>query len=179
MPLMIYRLLRDAVEKYGRPVTTEELIEYTRSVIPMCADHVAHHLPLLKRYNLVQSRIDREKKAIFWEPTKPYRSEVELAKQYPELMLDSLYYHMVSEQILGRPIPLHYVIEILYEISGGSEQRPTLFYIKKVIQKAKEKCPELFDRMLKDIENGVPPAESEALSEIKQVIREVRQEIGT
>jgi len=171
---MIYRLLRDAVEKFGRAVTTQELINYTKSVIPMCADHVPHHLPLLHRYGLVEKRLDKEKRAIYWEPTKPYRTETELAEKYPELLLESLYYHAVSEEVTGKPIPLNYVIELLYEISGGSEKRPTLLFIKRLLQRVKERRPDLFQRMTRDIEAGVDPKESEVVAEVKRVIKELK-----
>ena len=177
LPIMIYRLLCEAVEAYGRPVTTRELIEYVKKRIPMCADHVPDHLPLLFRYGLVERRLDEEKKAYVWAPVEPCKTSVELAKEYPELYVESMYYHAVSKEVAGQPIPLDLVIELLYEISGGREERPRISYVRDVLKRFKEKRPELFERFIKEVlgrEGAV--VDPELREDVKKAIRELTQE---
>jgi len=177
LPIMIYKLLVEAVEAYGRPVTTAELIDYVKKRIPMCADHVPDHLPVLYRHGLVDRRLDMDKKAYVWEPKKPYRSEVELAREYPELFLESMYYHAVSKEVAGQPISLDLVIELLYEISGGKEERPKVTFVRKVLRRFKEREPELYERLVRGVLKGEgKSADLELLKTIKQVIRELARE---
>jgi len=179
LPIMIYRLLCEAVEAYGRPVTTRELIEYVKKRIPMCADHVPDHLPLLFRYGLVERRLDEEKRAYVWSPVEPRKSDVELAKEYPELYVESMYYHAVSKEVAGQPIPLDLVIELLYEISGGREERPKVSYVKEVLRRFKEKRPELYERFIKEVlgrEGSV--VDPELREEVRKAVRELAQERG-
>ena len=177
MPIMIYKLLVEAVKAYGRPVTTAELIDYVRKRIPMCADHVPDHLPVLFKRGLVERKLDMEKKAYVWEPKRPYRSEVELAREYPELFLESMYYHAVSKEVAGQPISLDLVIELLYEISGGREERPKVTFVRKVLRRFREKEPELYERLVREVLKGEgKSADPELLRTIKQVIRELAEE---
>jgi len=173
MPIMIYRLLKDAIKKFRRPVSTEELVKYVHSVIPMCADHVPEHLPVLERYGLVSKKVDFQRKMVVWQIEKDY-SEEKIAEMYPELLLESMYYHAVSDELAGKPIPLDYVIELLYEISGGSEKRPAISFVRKALRRIKEMRPELYNKMIKDIEEGKNPRDSEVLRIIKEVIRELK-----
>lgn len=175
---MIYKLLVEAVQAYGRPVTTRELIEYVRKRIPMCADHVPDHLPLLYRYGLVERRLDMARKAYVWEPKKPYKSEVELAREYPELFVESMYYHAVSQEVAGQPISLDLVIELLYEISGGQEKRPPVSFVRKVLRRFKERRPELYERLVKEVltKEGGRAADPELMESVKEVLRELARE---
>jgi len=171
---MIYKLLVEAVKAYGRPVTTKELVDYVRKRIPMCADHVPDHLPLLYRYGLVDRRLDLDRKAYVWEPEKPYKSEIELAKEYPELFVESMYYHAVSKEVAGQPISLDLVIELLYEISGGREERPKVSYVREVLRKFKERRPELYERFVREVltrEDAV--VDPELMEAVKEAIREL------
>jgi len=174
---MIYKLLREAVEAYGRPVTTRELIDYVKKRIPMCADHVPDHLPVLYRYGLIERHLDTARKAYTWEPKKPYKSEVELAKEYPELFVESMYYHAVSKEVAGQPIPLDLVIELLYEISGGREERPKVSYVREVLRRLKERRPKLYERFINDIltEEGAV-VDKELIEAVKRAIRELARE---
>ena len=174
---MIYRLLVEAVEAYGRPVTTRELVGYVRKRIPMCADHVPDHLPVLYRYGLVERKLDLEKKAYVWEPKKPYKSAEELAQEYPELFLESLYYHAVSDELAGKPIPLDLVIEFLYEISGGEEKRPSVIFVKKVLKKFKERRPDLYNKFVEEVLEKGRPSDPELLDVIRKAVREIREEM--
>jgi len=177
VPIMIYRLLCEAVEAYGRPVTTRELIEYVRKRIPMCADHVPDHLPLLFRYGLVERHLDEEKKAYVWAPREPRKSDVELAREYPELYVESMYYHAVSKEVAGQPIPLDLVIELLYEISGGREERPRVSFVKDVLRRFKERRPELYERFISEVlkkEGAV--VDPELVEEVRRVVRELARE---
>ena len=177
VPIMIYRLLCEAVEAYGRPVTTRELIEYVRKRIPMCADHVPDHLPLLFRYGLVERHLDEGKKAYVWAPREPRKSDVELAREYPELYVESMYYHAVSKEVAGQPIPLDLVIELLYEISGGREERPRVSFVKDVLRRFKERRPELYERFISEVlkkEGAV--VDPELVEEVKRVVRELARE---
>ena len=174
MPIMIYKLLAEAVEAYGRPVTTRELVEYVRKRIPMCVDHVPDHLPLLYRYGLVERRLDTELKAYVWAPVEPVRSEIELAREYPELFVESMYYHAVSKEVAGQPISLDLVIELLYEISGGREERPKVSYVREVLRKFKERRPELYERFVREVltrEDAV--VDPELMEAVKEAIREL------
>ncbi|RLI07876.1 hypothetical protein DRO32_03215 [Candidatus Bathyarchaeota archaeon] len=177
MPIMIYKLLVEAVKAYGRPVTTAELIGYVKERIPMCADHVPEHLPVLFRHGLVERRLDLKLRAYVWEPRRPYKSEVELAREYPELFLESMYYHAVSDEIAGRPIPLTPVIELLYHISGGEERRPRVSFVRRVLRRFKEEAPELYgklvEKLLKEGEEGVDP---ELMEEVKKIVAELAEE---
>ena len=177
MPIMIYKLLVEAVRAYGRPVTTRELIEYVRKRIPMCADHVPDHLPVLYKHGLVERRLDLEQKAYVWAPKEPVRSEVELAREYPELFMESMYYYAVSEEVAKGPVPLDIVIELLYEISGGREERPKVSFVRKVLKRFKEKEPELYKRFTeKFLARKEEEGDPELLRLVKQVIRELAEE---
>ena len=172
MPIMIYRLLRDALERFGRPVTTRELTEHVHVTIPMCTDHVPDHLSVLARYDLVKRKLDKGQKAFVWWIEKPYYSEAELAEKYPGLFLESLYYHVVSDELAGEPIPLDYIIELLYEISGGSEKRPTIPFIRKILRRLKEAKTDLFKKLVNEIKKGAPPRGSQVLVEVKKLLKE-------
>jgi len=176
---MIYKLLVEAVRAYGRPVTTRELIDYVRKRIPMCADHVPDHLPLLFKYGLVERRLDVERKAYFWAPKEPVRSEVELAREYPELFLESMYYYAVSDEIAGQPMSLDPVIELLYEISGGREERPKVSFVRKLLRRFKERRPELYKRFVEKLTSEGGVADPELLEAIKRVVRELAREEGS
>jgi len=175
---MIYKLLVEAVEAHGRPVTTRELIDYVRKRIPMCADHVPDHLPLLYRYGLVERRLDMGKKVYVWEPKRPYKSEVELAREYPELFVESMYYHAVSQEVAGQPISLDVVIELLYEISGGQEKRVPISFVRRVLKRFKERRPDLYERLIKEVltKEGGGVADPELMEAVKRVLRELTQE---
>ena len=41
---MVYEFAKGAMKRYDRPVTTGEVINHTKDGLPMCVDHVAHHL---------------------------------------------------------------------------------------------------------------------------------------
>lgn len=96
MPLMVYEFVKGAMKRYSRPVTTDEVINYTKDVLPMCVDHVAHHLVEIYRKGLVKGKLDPERKGYVWWIEKPESVEV-LAQKYPELFLESVYYHRVSK----------------------------------------------------------------------------------
>lgn len=134
MPLMVYTFLKDAIEKHGRPVTTSEVEDYARETLPMCLDHVAHHLVELDRKGLATKRWDEDRKGFVWQITKDY-SLKELIEKFPELYGHSIYYHAVAET-LGEKIDMEKAMRMLYEISGGSEKRPSVSEIKR---KVKEK----------------------------------------
>jgi len=177
LPIMIYKLLAEAVQAYGRPVTTRELIDYVRKRIPMCADHVPDHLPLLYRYGLVERHLDHARRAYVWQPKPPVKSEVELAREYPELFVESMYYHAVSKEVAGQPISLDLVIELLYEISGGREDRPKVSFVRRVLRRFKEQRPELYERLVREVlTREGEEADPELLEAVKQVIRELAQE---
>ncbi|RLI37864.1 hypothetical protein DRO60_04120 [Candidatus Bathyarchaeota archaeon] len=177
MPIMIYKLLCEAVGAYGRPVTTRELIDYVRKRIPMCADHVPDHLPVLYRYGLVERHLDVGRKAYVWAPKEPVKSEVELAKEYPEPYVESMYYHAVSKEVAGQPIPLDLVIELLYEISGGREERPRVSLVRDVLRRLKERRPELYERFVSEVLTKQGAVVDRALmEEVKKVVRELAQE---
>jgi len=174
---MIYKLLVEAVRAHGRPVTTRELIDYVKKRIPMCADHVPDHLPVLYKYGLVERRLDTERKAYIWAPKEPVRSEVELAREYPELFVESMYYHAVSKEVAGQPISLDLVIELLYEISGGREERPKVSFVRDVLRRFRERRPELYERFVREVltkEGGV--ADPELIEAVKKAVRELAEE---
>jgi hypothetical protein len=114
MPLMVYTFLKNAVEKHGRPVTTSEVENVARETLPMCANHVVHHLVELHAKGLVERRWDSERRSFVWNPAGEYTIE-ELAEKHPELYTDSIYYHAVREA-LGRSVTMEDVINILYRI---------------------------------------------------------------
>jgi len=126
---MVYTFLKRAVEKYGRPVTTSEVEDVAREILPMCVDHVVHHLVELHAKGLVEKRWDGERGAFVWSPRMECTVE-ELAEKYPELYIDSLYYHAVREA-LGQPVSIEEVMEILYRISGGSSKRLSIAEVKR------------------------------------------------
>jgi hypothetical protein len=41
MPLIVHEFVKGAMKRYGRPTTTDEVINYAKDVLPMCVDHVA------------------------------------------------------------------------------------------------------------------------------------------
>ncbi len=172
---MIYKLLVEAVRRYGRPVTTRELIDYVRERIPMCADHVPHHLPALARYGLVEKRLDKGRRAYVWSPRPPIRSEVELAREYPELLLESMYYHAVSQELAGRPISLDVVIELLYVISGGREERVPVPFVRGVLRKLKDRRPDLYERLTEEVltKESAGAVDPELMEEVKHVLKEL------
>ncbi len=133
MPLMVYMFLKNALEKYGRPVTTSEVEEIARNTLPMCADHVVHHLVELYSKGLIERGWDDERKTFVWSIVEDRPIE-ELAEKYPDLYMNSLYYHTVREA-LGREITMNQVIKILYKISKGSSRRPSITEIKQKLQR--------------------------------------------
>jgi len=135
MPLMIYTFLQNAIKKHGRPVTTAEIEAYARDTLPMCADHVVHHIVELERKGIVTRRFDKERKGYAWQPTKDYTIQ-EIMDKFPELYKHSLYYHAVAEA-LGERISMEEAMQILYEISGGTENKPTISEIKKRLKMRK------------------------------------------
>ena len=172
---MIYKLLVEAVRAYGRPVTTQELINYVLKRIPMCADHVPHHLPVLERRGLVEKRLDRKRRAYVWEPVPPIRSEVELAKEHPDLLFESLYYYTVSQELAGEPISLDVVIELLYVISGGREERVPISFVREVLRKLRESRPELYGRLAHEvlIKKSAEAVDPELMEKVKQALKEL------
>ncbi|RJS85498.1 hypothetical protein CW702_01030 [Candidatus Bathyarchaeota archaeon] len=137
MPLMVYMFLKNAIEKYGRPVTTSEVEDVAKNILPMCADHVVHHLVELYSKGIISREWDQEKRTFVWRIVED-RPVEELAEKYPDLYLDSLYYHTVREA-LGRKVTMNDVIKILYRISKGSARRPTIKEIKSRLEEIKEK----------------------------------------
>lgn len=135
MPLMIYTFLQNAIKKHGRPVTTAEIEAYARETLPMCADHVVHHIVELERKGIVTKRFDKERKGYIWQPTRDYTIQ-EIIDEFPQLYRHSLYYHTVAEA-LGERISMEAAMQILYEISGGSEKKPTIGDIKKRLKTRK------------------------------------------
>ena len=129
MPLMIYTFLQNAIRKHGRPVTTAEIEDHARKTLPMCADHVVHHIVELERKGIVVKRFNKERKGYVWQPTRHYTIQ-EIMDRFPELYKHSLYYHTVAEA-LGERIGMEEAMQILYEISGGSEKKPAISEIKK------------------------------------------------
>lgn len=137
MPLMIYTFLQKAIKKRGRPVTTSEIEDLARETLPMCADHVSHHLVELERKNIVKKQFNKKRKGYVWQPTKEYTIE-ELMDVFPELYTHSLYFHTVVE-VLEKKVDMEEAMQILYEISGGSEKRPSLSEIKRRLEEIKKK----------------------------------------
>ncbi len=135
MPLMIYTFLQNAIKKHGRPVTTAEIEDYARETLPMCADHVVHHIVELERKGIVTKRFDKERRGYVWQPTRDYTIQ-EIMDKFPELYKHSLYFHTVVEAV-GERIDMEEAMRILYEISGGSEKRPTISEIKKRLKMRK------------------------------------------
>ena len=91
--------------------------------------------------------------------------------------MESMYYHAVSKEVAGQPISLDLVIELLYEISGGREERPKVSFVRRVLRRFKEQRPELYERLVREVltrEGG--EADPELLEAVKQVIRELAQE---
>jgi len=72
---MIYTFLKNAMKKHGRPVTTAEIEDYARETLPMCADHVVHHIVELERKGIVTKRFDKERKGYVWQPNGLTRNE--------------------------------------------------------------------------------------------------------
>lgn len=135
MPLMVYTFLQNAIKKHGRPVTTTEVEEYARENLPMCVDHVVHHLVQLERKGLVTKGFDKERGGYVWQPKRDYTIQ-ELVDKFPELYKHSLYFYTVAEA-LGERIDMEEAMKILYEISGGSEKKPTVSEIKKRLKMRK------------------------------------------
>jgi len=136
---MIYEFVKGATRKLGRAPTTREIEEYALEVLPMCADHVQDHIVLLERKGLVRRRFDPERKAFVWELVPPIRTAQQLAEEFPELYLESMYYHAVSERLAGKPLPMEPVIKVLYEISKGERKRIPVSVIHRVLARALEK----------------------------------------
>ncbi|MEA2090141.1 MAG: hypothetical protein U9O89_05225 [Thermoproteota archaeon] len=137
MPLMIYTFLQKAIKKYGRPVTTSEIEDLARETLPMCVDHVSHHLVELERKGIVKKQFNKERKGYVWQPTKEYTIK-ELMDKFPELYTHSLYFYTVVEA-LEKKVKMEEAMQILYEISGGSEKRPSLSEIKRRLEEIKKK----------------------------------------
>ena len=49
-----------------------------------------------------------------------------------------MYYHAVSQELAGKPISLDIVIELLYVISGGKEERVPIPFVRGVLRKLKD-----------------------------------------
>jgi predicted transcriptional regulator len=134
---MIYTFLQKAIKKRGRPVTTSEIEDLARETLPMCVDHVAHHLVELERKGIVKKNFDIEKKGYVWQPKKEYTIKG-LMEEFPELYGHSLYFYTVMEA-LEKKVDMEEAMQILYEISGGSEKRPNLSEIKRRLEEIKKK----------------------------------------
>lgn len=137
MPLMVYTFLKKAIKTYGRPVTTSEIEDIARETLPMCVDHVSHHLVELERKGIIKKHLDKERKGYVWQPTKKYTIE-ELMESFPELYKHSLYFYTVAEA-LEKKVDMEKAMQILYEISGGSEKKPSLSEIRRRLEKIKKK----------------------------------------
>ncbi|RLF14016.1 MAG: hypothetical protein DRN06_07740 [Thermoprotei archaeon] len=135
MPIMIYYFLCKAMEKHGRPVTTEEIRQVALEMVPMCADHVVEHLPVLERHGLVKKTIDKEKKAVYWSIVPPKRTPKQLAEEFPDLYLESMYYHALSEEISGKPMDMDEAVRLLAKITGRSPQRIPVEEVKRRLKR--------------------------------------------
>jgi len=134
---MVYSFLKGAIEEKGRPVTTKEIEDYARKVLPMCADHVLSHMVILESKGIVKRKIDPEMGGFVWWIPEEYTVE-ELKKMHPDLYRSSHYYRGVVEVLGDKAGDMRNVMRILFEISGGSEKRPSLEVVKRKLEEMRE-----------------------------------------
>lgn len=88
------------------------------------------------RKGLVKGKLDQERKGYIWWIEKPESVEI-LAQKYPELFLESVYYHRVSKVLSPeKPMDIKDAMKVLRKISeslGG--KKPTLKEIMEWVAK--------------------------------------------
>jgi len=133
MPLMIYDFIRGAIEEKGRPVSTKEIEDFARRILPMCADHVVYHLRGLELKGLVKKKLETTQKGYVWWIPRIYTIE-ELEEMYPDLYANSYYYRAVKETLGEGMGDIKDAIKILFKLSKGSEKRPSVEEIKRRLE---------------------------------------------
>ncbi|MHA1264877.1 MAG: hypothetical protein ACTSRS_06535 [Candidatus Helarchaeota archaeon] len=131
MPIMIFSFLKDTINRLGRPATTKEVEETIKKRLPMCVDHTAVHLRELEAEKIVKKKFDKNLKAFVWNIPEPYKSMSfhEMIEKFPKLYKESLYIYAIYE--MDKSYDFEDIVNILYELSEGSDARPGIAQIKE------------------------------------------------
>ena len=127
---MIFSFLKATIQKLGRPATTKEVEEEIKQRLPMCVDHTAVHLRELEAEKVVNKQFNKSLKGFVWSIPAPYdtASFAEMIEQFPQLYKESLYIYAIYE--LDQSLTFDDIVQILFELSEGSETRPGIQKIK-------------------------------------------------
>ncbi len=130
MPIMIFSFLKDTIKKLGRPATTKEVEDMIKERLPMCVDHTAVHLRELEAQKIVSKHFDKNLKGFTWDIPEPYNTMKfsEMIDKFPQLYKESLYICAIYE--MDRTLEFPDIVQILYELSEGSDTRPAVRAIK-------------------------------------------------
>jgi len=128
---MIFSFLKDTIEKLGRPATTKEVEDMIKMRLPMCMDHTALHLRELEAKGIVIKEFDKKLKSFVWRIPTPYNTMKfsEIIEKFPQLYKESLYIYAIYE--VDKTLEFEDVVNILYELSEGSDARPAIKAIKE------------------------------------------------
>ncbi len=96
MPLMTYYLTRMAIDEYGGPVSTKEIVTFVKDKILVCADDVMFHLRELSGVGILGKSISKAKKGFVWELTID-SPPADMKEEYPELYESSIFFKSIYE----------------------------------------------------------------------------------
>jgi hypothetical protein len=74
--ILIYALLKLCVNKYGRPVTTAEFLDYAKKHFSTCVDFVLQDLITLEKMSFVTKSWSKEYKSFVWQTQDRSTKEV-------------------------------------------------------------------------------------------------------
>ncbi len=140
MPIMIFSFLKATIQKLGRAASTKDVEQMIKQRLPMCVDHTAVHLRELEAEKVVEKKFDKNLKAYIWSIPAPYNNMTfsEMIENFPQLYKESLYIYAIYE--MDKNLGFEEIVQILYELSEGSDTRPAIKAIKdKFAEKFVEK----------------------------------------
>ena len=91
MPIITFNLLKELLEKGGKPVTTNEIINHVADKSPRNLENLVSNMLVLEKAGFVRKRFDKKKNSYVWELSDPSLNGMEILEKYPELYEQTLY----------------------------------------------------------------------------------------
>lgn len=129
--ILIYVLLKSAINKYGRPVTTDEFLNYAKENFLTCIDYVVQDLVTLEKMGFATKSWSEEHKSFVWQ-TKSH--SIKDIVDNPKFYNDLLCY----QEALGKNMGLEDFMTILFDVLSSSEKGYSLEEMKKKIKEKYE-----------------------------------------
>lgn len=91
MPIITLNLLRELLEKCGRPATTNEIINHVADKSPRSLESLVSSMLVLEKAGFIRKEFNRKKSSYVWELSNPKMNGGEILEKYPELYEQTLY----------------------------------------------------------------------------------------